>query len=74
MFGIMIYSSYPKSFGSHVKFIPKLFNTFCSAIETILNEASMLAMLNKKEKIEIDDITLAAQKTNCRLNMKLLKR
>lgn len=49
-------------------------NLSCSAIETILNEASMLAMLNKKEIISLEDIVLAAQKTNCRLNMKLLRK
>lgn len=49
-------------------------NLSCSAIETILNEASMLAILNKKEIISLEDIVLAAQKTNCRLNMKQLKR
>lgn len=49
-------------------------NLSCSAIETILNEASMLAMLNKKEIINLDNIVLAAQKTNCRLNMKLLRK
>lgn len=49
-------------------------NLSCSAIETILNEASMLTMLNKKETITLDDIVLAAQKTNCRLNMKLLRK
>lgn len=49
-------------------------NLTCSAIETILNEASMLAILNKKEIISLEDIVLAAQKTNCRLNMKQLKR
>ena len=49
-------------------------NLSCSAIETILNEASMLAMLNQKEDINIDNIILAAQKTNCRINMKVLKR
>lgn len=49
-------------------------NLSCSAIETILNEASMIAMLNKKEQVTIDDIIIASQKTNCRLNMKLLKK
>lgn len=49
-------------------------NLSCSAIETILNEASMLSILEKRDKITIDDIVLAAQKTNCRLNMKILKK
>lgn len=49
-------------------------NLSCSAIETILNEASMLAILNKKEIISLDDIILATQKTNCRLNMKQLRK
>lgn len=49
-------------------------NLSCSAIETILNEASMISMLNKREQIMIDDIVLAAQKTNCRLNLKILKK
>ena len=49
-------------------------NLSCSAIETILNEATMLSILEKRENISIDNIILAAQKTNCRLNMKMLKK
>lgn len=49
-------------------------NLSCSAIETILNEASMLAMLKQKEEIIIDDIILASQKTNCRINIKFLRK
>lgn len=40
-------------------------NLSCSAIETILNEASMLAMIENKEKISIENIKEAAKKTNC---------
>lgn len=40
-------------------------NLSCSAIETILNEASMLAMIEDKEKISLDNIKEAVRKTNC---------
>jgi cell division protease FtsH len=40
-------------------------NLSCSAIETILNEASMLTMIENKENITIENIKEAAKKTNC---------
>ena len=52
----------------------KLANAFenfsCSAIETILNEASMLAILENHEEISLDNIIEAGKKTNCNINMK----
>ena len=45
----------------------------CSAIETILNEASMLAIMNNKEKISLEDIVEASKKTNCSIYLKKLK-
>ena len=39
----------------------------CSAIETILNEASMVALLENSEKISLDNIIEAGKKTNCKL-------
>ena len=49
-------------------------NLSCSAIETILNEATMLSILKNEEQISIDNIVLAAQKTNCRINLKVLRK
>ncbi|MCI8309179.1 MAG: 26S protease regulatory subunit [Clostridia bacterium] len=46
----------------------------CSAIETILNEASMLAILENKEEISLENIISAGQKTNCNINIRKLKR
>lgn len=46
--------------------LAKIFeNLSCSAIETVLNEASMLAILENKEKISAENIINAAKKTNC---------
>lgn len=45
----------------------------CSAIETILNEASMLAIMNKQEKISLENIIEASKKTNCNIYLKKLK-
>lgn len=44
----------------------------CSAIETILNEASMTATLSSREIIAIEDIIVAAKKTKCNINLKKL--
>ena len=49
-------------------------NLSCSAIETILNEASMIAHLQKKDEINIDNIVIAARKTNCGINLRKLRR
>lgn len=49
-------------------------NLSSSAIETILNEAMMLSMLENKEKISLENIILASKKTNCNINIKKLKR
>lgn len=42
-------------------------NLSCSAIEAILNESSMLAILQNKEKISIENIASAVKKTNCNI-------
>lgn len=56
----------------------KLADTFdnlsCSAIETILNEASMIAITESRPNILIDDIIIAGRKTNCNINIKKLRR
>lgn len=44
-----------------------------SAIETILNEASMLAIMNNKENISLENIIDASKKTNCNIYLKKLK-
>ena len=48
-------------------------NLSCSAIETVLNEASMIAILEKNEKISLDNIINAGKKTNCNINIKRLR-
>lgn len=45
----------------------------CSAIETILNTAAMESSLDKRENISIDDIIIAARKTNCSINIRKIK-
>lgn len=47
-------------------------NLSCSAIESILNEASMISILENKEKITIENIIVAARKTNSNINIKRL--
>ena len=49
-------------------------NLSCSAIETILNEASMIAITESRPNIVIDDIIIAGRKTNCNINIKKLRR
>ena len=49
-------------------------NLSSSAIETILNEASMLAILQQHEEIILDDIISAGKKTNCNINFKKLRK
>jgi len=44
-----------------------------SAIETILNEASTLAIMNKQDKISLENIIDASKKTNCSIYLKKLK-
>lgn len=55
----------------------KLANAFenlsCSAIETILNESSMLAMLEKHKEITLENILMAGKRTNCNINLKKLR-
>ena len=46
----------------------------CSAIETILNVASMEASLEKHESISLDNIIVAARKTNCSINLRKIKK
>ena len=48
-------------------------NLTCSAIETILNVASMEASLENHESISLDNIVVAARKTNCAINLKRIK-
>lgn len=47
-------------------------NLSCSAIESILNEASMIASLQNNETIIIENIIVASQKTNCKINLRKL--
>lgn len=47
-------------------------NLSCSAIETILNEASMISILENSENITIENIIVSAKKTNCNINLKKL--
>ena len=47
-------------------------NLSCSAIETILNEASMNAKLNNREIIIGEDIVIASKKTKCNINIRKL--
>ena len=48
-------------------------NLTCSAIETILNVASMEASLENHDSISLDNIVVAARKTNCAINLKRIK-
>ena len=48
-------------------------NLSSSAIETILNEAGALTVINKKDKISLEDIIAASVKTNCSINVNKLK-
>lgn len=45
----------------------------CSAIETVLNEASMLTIMKKQDKISLENIIEASKKTNCNIYAKKLK-
>lgn len=45
-------------------------NLSCSAIETILNEASMMAILEEHDKITLENIISASKKTNCNINLR----
>lgn len=47
-------------------------NLSCSAIEAILNEASMISILENNENITIENIIVSAKKTNCNINLKKL--
>ena len=49
-------------------------NLSCSAIEAILNEASTLASIENAEKITVQNIIVAASKTNCNINLRKLMR
>ncbi len=48
-------------------------NLTCSAIETILNVASMEASLEKHDSIGLDNIVVASRKTNCSINLKRIR-
>ena len=48
-------------------------NLTCSAIETILNVASMEASLENHDCISLDNIVVAARKTNCNINLKRIR-
>lgn len=56
------------------KLVDAFDNLSCSAIETILNEASMIAITKSRPNILIDDIIIAGRKTNCNINIKKLRR
>ena len=45
----------------------------CSAVEAILNESSMIALLNKSEKITVEHIIEASKRTNCNINLRKLR-
>ena len=47
-------------------------NLSCSAIETILNEASMTAKLANRGTIAVEDIIIAVKKTKCNANLRKL--
>lgn len=47
-------------------------NLSSAAIEAIINEASMLAILENKEEITVEHIIVAARKTNCNINLRKL--
>ena len=47
-------------------------NLSCSAIESILNEASMIANIQNRENIIVENIIVACQKTNCKINLRKL--
>ncbi len=49
-------------------------NLSSAAIEAIINEASMLAILENSEKITVENIIVAARKTNCNINLRKLPR
>lgn len=49
-------------------------NLSCAAIETIINEASMVCILENREEIVSQDIIIAAKKTNCNINLRKLKK
>lgn len=48
-------------------------NLSCAAIETILNEAMMISIMNKQSDITEENIIVAAKKTNCNINLKKLR-
>ncbi len=45
-------------------------NLSCSSIETILNEASILSILENNKEITKDHIIIASRKANCNINLK----
>ena len=47
-------------------------NLSSSSIETILNEAAMIAIIENKEEISLENIIVAAKKTNCNINLRKL--
>lgn len=47
-------------------------NLSCSAIESILNEASMIANIQNRNDIIVENIIVACQKTNSKINLRKL--
>lgn len=47
-------------------------NLSCSSIESILNEASMIANIQNRSDIIVENIIAACQKTNCKINLRKL--
>ncbi len=46
----------------------------CSGVETVLNEAAMEAISEKRDTISMDNIINAGKKTNCNINLRKLRR
>lgn len=47
-------------------------NLSCAAIESVINEASMLSIIDNKEEITVENIIVAARKTNSNINLRKL--
>lgn len=47
-------------------------NLSCAAIEAIINEASMITIIDNRNEITIEDIIVASRKTNCNINLRKL--
>ena len=44
-----------------------------AAIEAIINEATMISLLEKSENITVDNIINASKRTNCNINIRKLR-